>query len=270
MIGLLIKTLRETWFSTLLAGAALCGIMALLTYVIPQIQGNMFETFEQFPFVKPMLSALLGTEVGEEITATAMQSLLWVHPTVLAVLWVHEVVFSTRTPAGEIDRGTIDFLLGLPISRRILYVSETLMWLLSGVVLLAFGLVGHRLAAPAMPPEMRPTLVQSLLVLANLYCVYTAVGGIAFLISAASDRKGRAMSGVFAIVLASFLLNFVAQFWDPAKQFAFLGVLNYYQPAKILQSGEFPFADVAVLFSVGAAAWAVGGEIFARRSICTV
>jgi len=47
-----------------------------------------------------------------------------------------------------------------------------------------------------------------MLVMANFFGVYLAVGGIAFLVSALSDRRGRAMAVVFAIVLASFLLNF--------------------------------------------------------------
>ena len=78
------------------------------------------------------------------------------------------------------------------------------------------------------------------------------------------------MAIVFGIVLASFLLNFVAQFWEPARRIAFLGLVEYYQPAQILQSGTFPIGDGAVLLLVGGSTWILGGEVFARRSICTV
>ena len=74
------------------------------------------------------------------------------------------------------------------------------------------------------------------------------------------------MAVVFGIVLASFLLNFVSQFWEPAKQIAFLGVMEYYQPAQILQSGDFPIGDVTVLLLVGGTAWLLGGEVVARVS----
>ena len=121
-----------------------------------------------------------------------------------------------------------------------------------------------------MPQEMRPELSRAILVTVNLYCVYVAVGGIALLVSALSNRRGRAMAIVFGIVLASFLLNFVAQFWEPARQIAFLGVMKYYQPAQVLQSGDPPFQDLAVLLLVGVLAWLLGGEVVARRSICTV
>ena len=73
------------------------------------------------------------------------------------------------------------------------------------------------------------------------------------------------MAIVFSIVLASSLLNFVAQFWEPARQVAFLGVMEYYQPAQVLQGGDPPFRDMAVLLSVGGLAWLLGGEVVARR-----
>ncbi len=245
-------------------------VLALLTYVLPQVQESFGDIFSQMPFVKTLMTALLGTDIGDEITAQTMQAFLWVHPVVLAIVWSHEIVFCTRMPAGEIDRGTIDVLLGLPVSRRSVYWCESAVWLVSGGMILVMGLIGHRITAPAMPAEIRPELPRVILVMVNLFCVYASVGGIAFLVSALSDRRGRAMAIVFGIVLASFLLNFVAQFWEPAKQVAFLSVMNYYQPANILRSGQLPTSDVAVLLVTGAVTWLLGGEVLARRSICTV
>ena len=270
MRGLFTKALYEVWLPTLLFGFSLFAVKALLTYILPQIQEGLGGVLDQIPFVRSMLTALLGTELGDEITARTMQAFLWVHPVVLALVWAHEITLCTRMPAGEIDRGTIDVLLGLPVSRRAVYFCESIVWLVSGLLIIVMGLLGHRIAAPAMPEEMRPELSRAVLVMANLYCVYVAVGGIAFLVSALSDRRGRAMAIVFGIVLASFLLNFVSQFWEPAKQIAFLGIMEYYQPAQILQSGDFPIRDVAVLLFVGGSAWLLGGEVVARRSICTV
>jgi ABC-2 type transport system permease protein len=103
-----------------------------------------------------------------------------------------------------------------------------------------------------------------------LYCVYIAIGGISFLVSSLSDRRGRAIAVVFAIVLVSFLLNFIAQFWEPAKRFAHLSVMTYYQPALILRSGEIPSTNIAVLIAIGTLTWLVAGEVNRRRSICTV
>ena len=270
MRGLFAKTIREVWLATLLFGGALAVVLALLTYILPLIQKGLTKVLSHLPFVKTLLTAMLGSEAGGEITAQTMQAFLWVHPTVLAIVWAHEIVFCTRMPAGEIDRGTIDVLLGLPVSRRAVYFVESAVWLLSGVLILAIGLAGHLTTAPGMPAEMRPELPRVILVMLNLFCVYVSVGGTAYLVSALSDRRGRAIAVVFALLLASFLLNFLAQFWEPAGEIAFLSVMSYYQPAQILRSGQFPTSDVSVLLLTGATAWCFGCEVVARRSICTV
>ena len=97
-----------------------------------------------------------------------------------------------------------------------------------------------------------------------------AVGAVALLVSTMSDRRGRAMAVVFGLVLASFLLNFLAQFWPSAEGLAPLSVLNYYRPAQILANGNVPMHDMLMLLGIAVVAWVAGLEIFARRSICTV
>lgn len=158
MCGLLTKSLYEVWLSTLLFGFSLLAVTALLTYILPQIQEGLSGVLDEIPFVRSILTALLGTELGDEITARTMQAFLWVHPVVLALVWAHEITLCTRMPAGEIDRGTIDVLLGLPVSRRAVYFCESIVWLVSGLLIIVMGLLGHRIAAPAMPEEMRPEL----------------------------------------------------------------------------------------------------------------
>ena len=270
MKGLFIKSVYEVWLLTLLTGVALMGVMALLTYVLPHVQQGLGGMLKEVPFLDSLLSGLLGTKLGDQITARTMQAFLYVHPVVLALIWALETAICTRIPAGEIDRGTIDILLGLPVSRRTVYACESAVWLASGLLVLSLGLIGHRLAAPVIAEAMRPRLWESLLVMGNLYCVYIAVGGIAFFVSALSDRRNRAIVIVFGIVLTSFFLNFLAQFWTPAQRVAWLSVMQYYRPAEILQGGAFPLWDMAILLSVGAIGWALGGEIVARRNISTV
>ena len=144
--GLLIKTLHEVWLPTCLFGGALCAVMMMLTTILPQFQEGLNDLLADIPFVKTMITALLGSEIADEINARMLQSVVWVHPVVLTILWGHEIVFCTRFPAGEIDRGTIDLLLGLPVSRRGVYFCDSFIWLVSGLLVLALGWVGYRRA----------------------------------------------------------------------------------------------------------------------------
>lgn len=270
MIGLLAKAFRETWLMTFLFGFGVFCVLGLLTHVLPQIQGSITDVFKEIPIAKSLFSAMLGTELGSEVTAQSMQSFLWVHPVFLALTWGFEMIFCTRIPVGEIDRGTVDLLFGLPVSRRKVFLCETIIWLLSGVWLLSCALAGHWLIAPLLPDVIRPDFSVTLMVLLNFYCVFIAVGGIGFLIASVSNYRSRAVGTFFAIVLISFLLNFLAQFWIPARQIAFLSVMSYYRPAQTILSSEFASSNLLILLGIGAVAWAAAGEIMARRSLCSV
>lgn len=269
MRGVLIKILRETWLGMLLFSVALLLVELLLTLILPQLLDQMDEMMARMPFMKDFVAALLGIDIEGEITAQLMQVFVWVHPTVLALLWANETMFCTRFPAGEIDRGTIDVLLGLPVSRRVIYFCETIGWVVGGALMIGAGAVGYAIGSQAMPLEGRPEWALVRLIMFNMFCLYIAVGGVVFLVSSLSERRARAVFTVFGIVLASFLVNFLAQFWSPAEPFAFLSVIEYYRPANILKTGSLPRGDIAVLLAVGGLAWIAGCEITARRNICT-
>ncbi|MEE8458228.1 MAG: ABC transporter permease subunit [Phycisphaerales bacterium] len=268
--GLLAKSIHEAWLVTVLLSAALMLIEGILSYVLPTVMQDFSATLLQLPFFRTIIQALLGADVGDQLVPQTFVAIAWVHPTVLALVWTQAIVFCTRVPAGEIDRGTIDMLLGLPVSRWQVYVAETIVFLGSGLVMLLMALIGHRLGIMSVAAEDRPGIGTMLVIVANLYCMFVAVGGLAFMVSAIGYRRGRAISVVFGILIFSFMLNFLVQFWAPARVFAFLGVLNYYQPLPTVRTGDWPIGDMLALLAFGAVFWTAGGFWFARRDICTV
>jgi len=269
MLGVLLKTLRESFVMILLFAAGLLIVERLLTFVLPEIQGQVTNMLGQLPFAQTMLGALLGVDVGAELSAQIFQSILWVHPVVLTLVWGFEVIFCTRYPVGEIDRGTIDVLLGLPVSRRGVFVCESIVWLATGVLLLTAQFIGYRFGAHGIEESTRPRTATVLLVLLNFGCVYIAVGGAAYFVSSLCDRRSVAIAIVFGGLLTSFLINFLAQFWPPAEHIAFLSVLKYYQPAIIISDNQLPVGKALTLLLFGAVSWIAAGEVIARRSVCT-
>jgi ABC-type transport system involved in multi-copper enzyme maturation permease subunit len=268
--GLLIRTLRETWPVALLFAVALAVVERLLMFILPQLQQTIGGVLQTLPIIRPVLSALLGMPVGDGLSAVLLQSILWVHPVVLALVWGLAIVLSTRFPAAEIDRGTIDVLLGLPVSRRAIYVTESVVCLALGAAVIVVGSLGYFVGAAALPGAGRPPAFSVWLVMANLLSVFGSVAGVGFLISALGDRRGRAIAILFGLLLASFLLNVLAEFWAPAQRLAIFSVLHYYQPARVMTSGAMNVQDLVTLVGVGSAAWVAGLEIVARRSIKTV
>src|SRR6059036_376433 len=168
--GLLIRAFRESWPTTLLLGLVLMGVEAAMAFVLPKFGSQMSEQWLQLDFARGIMQAMLGTEIGDRLGPQMFQSIAWVHPVALALTWAHALVSCTRVPAGEVDRGTADVLLGLPVSRWEVFLSETMVWLACGAAILAAALAGNLLGAHGLPPERRPQLLRLFIVLANLFC----------------------------------------------------------------------------------------------------
>jgi ABC-type transport system involved in multi-copper enzyme maturation permease subunit len=268
--GLWRKSLREIWPATLACGLALLAFEALFAHVAWKFQTQMAAAILQMEFARNMLSALTGASVGSKMGPEALSAFAWVHPVALAILWAHAISLCTRIPAGEIDRGSVEFLLGLPVSRWRLYGCEAAAWALAGLVVLALGVLGNWIGNQTIPAQGRPDPARVAAIVANFYCLYLTVGGLTCLISASSDRRGKAVAAAFGIVLGLFLLNFLATIWEPARAAGFLSILHYYKPMQVLQDSGWPIFDMSVLAILAAALWIAGGVVFARRDIRTV
>jgi len=268
--GLLNKSFREAAAVIFGFALGLAIFESFVSYIFWTYQEELTSELLQIEFLQDLINSLVGGQAGGYIGPGTLNSLAWVHPLVLSIVFATEVTLCTRVPAGEIDRGTIDILFALPVSRWRVYVAETVVWLGAGVVLMAFALAGSRIGYLAVPIEDRPEIVRQLIILANLFALYACVGSMSLLISALSDRRGRAIGAIFAILLTLFLWNFVAQYWEPADRVGFLNILSYYKPMPVLVDGAFPVRDVAVLVACALPLWVVGGLVLARRDICTV
>jgi len=268
--GLLGKALRETVPVTLLFGAAVFLVELALAYVLPAFQEQFSDTLLELPFVRNAVGAMLGTQVGESLGTEAFHSIGWVHPAVLALLWAHAIVVCTRVPAGEVDRGSVDFLLGLPVSRWEIHATETIVWLGSGLAVVAAVAAGNALASSALAPALRPPPEPRWIAAANLFGLYLTAGAFAWFVSSLSDRRGRAITLAFVVLLASFLLRYLAQFWEPARGLSPLSLLHYYKPLAILRDAAWPTGDLAVLGLAATALWGSAAALFLRRDLCAV
>ncbi|MGH7179532.1 MAG: ABC transporter permease subunit [Tepidisphaeraceae bacterium] len=267
---MIIKSFRELWPTTVLLGIALLTVEIVLSYVLPTFQKEFSRQMMRLPFLQNMMRALLGSDISEGFGPEMFAAICWVHPVVLAIVWTGAIAGCTRLPAGEVDRGTIDVLLSMPVSRWQLFIIESLMWLVSMVVIIALGAAGNQIGSRGVADNLRADATCNFVIMVNMLALTMTVGAAAWLMSALSDRRGRAIMVVFALVLASFLTNYLAQFWEPAQKIEFLSILRYYRPLSILRHCTWPWRDLGVLAACSSALWLSAGVIFARRDLSTV
>lgn len=268
-LGLIQKAMRETWMSTLWFAVGLFAFQLLLGLIVPTFQKEISEKLFHMEFMQKIIAALLGAEVGT-VGPAVLSMFGWIHPLVLALVWAHAIVVCTRFPAGEVDRGTLDVVLALPVSRTSVYLSESVVFMFAGVLVVGVGLCGNVAAHWISGLERAGSVRQTALVAFNLFALSLAVGGISSLLSCICDHRGRAMGLAFAILLASLFLSSMSTFNAIVKKLSVLSLLNYYRPYGVFQGQSSPAGDMLVLAGVAVSLWFVGWLVLIRRDLRTV
>lgn len=261
------RTLRD--YLPLGAGAAalLFAFVILFmfaTHSIPLDEGRRWLELE---WVRRLLNAMLGADLSKALTTTGLASFVFTHP----FTWVLVVAFlftmSSGVLSGEMDRGTMDTLATLPVSRAKIYMSVSVSVLLLGVPILWAAWAGVWLGAKLVGVHEPDMMSRLAVVVVNFHAAYFFIAGLSLAISASCERRTQALMWCFLIVFYSFILNLLAAFWPAAKSASFTGFLHYYMPLPIILSGEWPLRDMAVLLSAGTLIWFAGMIRFCRRDI---
>lgn len=268
--GLIHKAAREIALVTLLSATGLFLFETIITYVFWTYQKEFTGDFLQIEFVSNLVNAMVGSRAGTTVGPSTLQSLAWIHPLVLTFFFAQVITVTTRLPAGEVDGGTADVLLALPVSRWALYRHETLVWMCSGVALLIAAMLGNQAGNLLIAEEGRLPVERIFIIAVNLFLLYAFVGAMASLLSCYANSRGRAVGTTVSILLILFLWNFLEQYWTPAQQVGFLNILSYYKPAPILDTGEFPWRDCLVLATSVLGLLFFAGRHFHRRDINTL
>lgn len=271
--GLVQRALRETLATTIWLSLVLGGISALLAYALPRIQARFMQRQFIPPGVREFRNAVLGIEAESRSVADVAFSIALVHPIVIALVAAHAIIVCTRILASEVERGTVDVLLALPVTRFQLFVSETVAWLGTAVVLMASVHVGCFVGSRFILPEYRPDFGNLAMVIGNLALVYLVIGASGMLAAVLTDRRLWAVLAVLLLTIFTVLINFLYTL-DPALEFTKalrpLSLLEYYKPGPILRDGTLPLGNFAILGAAAAGMWTLAAIVLSRRDVTTL
>ncbi len=263
------KTFRDSAPTVFSVAFAITAFVVLFSWTMLDMGTELMEFVAQFEFLKKIFDMALGIDVSGDISINVLFSVCFTHAMVLILSWSAIIATTSRVTAGEVERGTADLLLTLPVNRSEVYLSTSLVWLLA-TMLIAFcpmiGIwIGKLIFEVEDPVEMDRYLAPAL----NFFCLLFAVGGLSSLISSLINRRGLAVAVIAGFLFVSAVLNFVEPFLDAAQQIRFLGLLSYFRPVDIVRSGEWPIKEMSILLAIGLVCWLHGLWYFCRKDIPT-
>lgn len=263
------KTARDSASLLVAATIGIALFVVLFVWAMLDMGEQLMAFLSQFEFLRKIFELGFGIDISGEVSIAILLAVCFTHGVVLMLSWAFVIATTTRVTAGEIERGTADLLLTLPVSRREVYMSTSLVWAISGVLLAVSPLSGLAIGLSVFETEEPVAVSQYVKPAFNFYFLLLAVGGISSLVSSCLDRRGLAVATVVGIVLSSVVLNFIEPFVSSIESIRFLGLLNYFRPVDSVRLNEWPVANMLVLACLGFVSWLGGMAVFCRRDIPT-
>jgi ABC-type transport system involved in multi-copper enzyme maturation permease subunit len=237
----------------------------LLTIVYATFGADFRELVESglFGDVVELLSAFTG---GNVFSLAGSIALGFLHPVPISLVTVLAVGYPIGALAGERQRGTIEVLLARPIGRRSLLGAVLVVLVVVVSVAVAATLVGAALAAAVegVGDELEPSALAACWL--NGVFLYTAIGCVAILASASSDRVVPALGASLGFVIASYAVEVIGTIWPDAAGLRPWSVFHYL-PASDVLVGRLDPLDLAVLGGVAAGSFGLALVIYPRRDL---
>ena len=189
------KTLRDArLLLVILVLATVAFELLFVIFVREMLQEMLMQIasvwLEKAPF-RRMVNSMLGADLAAELTPTSLMAIGFSHPLMYTFMWVLLLTVGTRGLVGEIDRGTADLLLGLPVSRAAVYGSVSATLVLAAVLISVATVCGAGLGAVFIPLKEPINLARLWILVANLLALNLAIAGL----TSTSFAQGGASGG---------------------------------------------------------------------------
>lgn len=269
MMSVLFRTALARQRTMLLLFGVLAMVLPLLIGLTYRALGGEAGVSELWKLLPPGLRALTRTQAGfvPGLGATGYLAAGYRHPMLLVLLSAPAVAVALAAVAREVERGTIFLLLARPVQRWKLVASGAATMIVVLAVLLGLTLAGFTLGFIAADSLGTLRWGRLLWIMPNALALFLAIGSFSLLLSARSNESGTVIGPAAAITLVLYLLDFVSGIWEPLHGLGYVSLFHYYDPVAVVESGQPPWRDLAVLLSVTAVSLGAAIAVFQRRDI---
>jgi ABC-2 type transport system permease protein len=216
----------------------------------------------------PFVREFFGPSLTAFISFGGMISQVYFHPMVMAALVALVIVIATM-PAGEIESGFIDLVLSRPLARHWIITRSIVVAILCLAAIVVTMMIatwaGLKVYGPRGIPWPPPSRILSLAL--NLSLLMLAWSAVAMTIASASRRRGAAGAFVALLALATFLVDYAARVWAPAKSIAWLSPFHYYNALDLIAGSPLQAGNLLVLAAISVAGFGAAYALFQRRDL---
>ena len=248
---------RDQARAPLIWGGGLGAMGALMAALWPSIEDSMEELMRSYP---EGLKQAFGIEQLNSVERYVDAEMLSLIVPLVAAFFVVRCI--SRATVGAEDRGHLDTLLSLPVSRRVLVAAAFgVAGFALGAILAVFWALTWLAGTIAGTGISATTLGAGAL---NVWPISMAFGGLATLLAGVAHRPAIVTGAASGAVVAMYVIDLVGKLSEPLRPLRAVSAFRYYGSA--VQDG-FDISHAVALTVVGVALAVVGALLFERRDV---
>lgn len=265
--GLIRKNLRDSLLPFLFCAVGLIAFSFLFVGAMQTMGKELLAFVSKFPLLVKIFEMGFGIKVGDSVSLQVLFGVCFTHLVTLSLSWIIVITCAMRPIVGEIENGTADQLLTLPVTRTQVFASNLISWIPLSVLAAFCPVLGIWLATLILGSDEPIEFSRYVPVALNLFALSFAVGGICSLVSAVSTKKSFVIGVVLTVCVSSVTLNFIEPFFPALGFFRYLNLLNFFRPVDVIKESAIPWFNISVLLALGLVTWLVGLVYYLKRDI---
>ncbi len=246
-------------------------LLAAFQFLLTQMGAYLVRhsAFGELSLLMPdFVRNIAGPSALAFMSFSGIVALGYFHPIVIAAAIGVTIAIGSE-PASEIEMRFVDLTLSRDLTRTALVTRTCLVFAIAAAwilgMMMAGTLTGLRCCAP--PDVAAPRLATIASLAASLAALMACWAGVTLAVAAAARRRAVVGALVGVAALATFLLDYIARAWEPARGSGVLSPFHYFEPTALLLGAPLNTFDLAVLVGVGGMGIAIAYIVFARRDI---
>lgn len=258
------KTVSDRWRATSVYAGAIAAYVLLLAAIFPTFSkmSGIQKLLEKYPKGLLKLFGVQRFDISSFNNYITLEflALMWV-----VIMAAFIIAFARNMVAGELSEGTLELLLAQPIERWKVLTSEGLV-LLGGIIgLVVVTVVSIFAFGAAFGLKLTYSGYAAFLPLA--VALFAAIAGYSVLLSAALSDPRQVAMGAAGLTLVFYLVHFAGTYSKVFEKVDWFGIFHYYNPQKVLDSGNVPVRDILLLLVFAVVGFAAALLVFQRRDI---
>lgn len=261
MIRLTRKCLKDHRVGLILISAALLFYNWFLVFFFPTIKKlDIDKLLEQYP--KEFMAFFGGTKLPfssfEGFANGEFYSLMSV-----LIVGGFLITVATSEFTKEVETGTIETLLSLPISRGRVYLAKWLSIMVTAALMAVLTVMGTALFGRLYDITVQLKAFYITAILTTLF--FWTIASFTILMAVIFNERSKPIFTSIALLSISYIVNSLANIVSDVKDFRFLAIFYYYDTARALAEKEIGLTSIAVFLCVIILSSGFGYFWFKRR-----